>query len=42
MTDGWIIDDFTMIQKEAEKARKEEGQNDEMRPQQQADLDRQG
>lgn len=26
MTDGWIIDDFTMIQKEAEKAKKEEAE----------------
>lgn len=30
MTDGWIIDDFTMIQKEAEKAKKEEGKKNEM------------
>ena len=42
MTDGWIIDDFAMIQKEAEKAKKEEDKKDEMRPQRQAQLDRQG
>lgn len=28
MTDGWIIDDFAMIQKEAEKAKKEEESDD--------------
>ena len=29
MTDGWIIDDFAMIQKEAEKAKKEEEESDD-------------
>ena len=28
--DDWIIDDFEMIQKEAEKAQKEEDKNDGM------------
>ena len=28
MTDGWIIDDFAMIQKEAEKAKAEEDSDD--------------
>lgn len=40
MIDGWIVDDFEMIQKETESAKKED-QNNEMRSQRQDDLDRQ-
>lgn len=40
--DDWIIDDFGVIQKEAEKAQKEEDENDGMQPQRQGSMDRQG